>query len=485
MIIKMKYPKDSKNKNFDGKIHDINPTRLVKINNSNIFILDYDDITLNKRMYTVLINIDNKLYKLPLKNYNYFNLLKAKYRLNSVGCSLELLTTTIDCENIISIDELKEIIKMENKSLSHIYYNTADNKYYGDPDRTILIKGAPESLGKLSDDKKMIIGFDTDYIIINVHILRKNKVSIYFNEYDNKYCWDKECTTLIPIPIDYLGELSSDKSEIISDDVVYVIIRVYVEKNKTYEEENNNNYTNTQNTINQSININKCLYDDEKQVFYLSPNIIHKYLLFGNLVDVSYFYLDDKSKQINTNNLYRVCLIDISDEKIKMELLNQSKKIASHIPTKKGSTTIKIYNNQNSNKYIACDASKLKNKRYFNAKNIEIKNDHYYIKSTVIPYNTNLRIQIEELFDTELVFDTIPIITKEISIIIYVDSNENAYIDKLEAYKIFGHSTYNNYYMLNQEEYEYIINSYDTVKKRMDNNYTDDDDDYLQYRMII
>ena len=56
MKIKMYYPNDPRNKNYDGKPHTIVPLDLKDIdkNGMRIYLMTYEDKSLGKEMYTIL-----------------------------------------------------------------------------------------------------------------------------------------------------------------------------------------------------------------------------------------------------------------------------------------------------------------------------------------------------------------------------------------------------------------------------------------------
>ena len=66
----MEYPKSTGSLYYDGKVHNIVPNLLVglSINNKNIYLMDYTDLTSNITMST-LLGEDNGIYNIPLTVY--------------------------------------------------------------------------------------------------------------------------------------------------------------------------------------------------------------------------------------------------------------------------------------------------------------------------------------------------------------------------------------------------------------------------------
>jgi len=88
-VIEMDYPLTSENPLFDGKTHQIKPSKLLRFEKEGriFYILQYKDETLNKNMTTLLEEIEGQFYKLPLNIYDNFGswLLKSKIYAKSVS----------------------------------------------------------------------------------------------------------------------------------------------------------------------------------------------------------------------------------------------------------------------------------------------------------------------------------------------------------------------------------------------------------------
>ena len=102
--IRMQYPYDTTGENriLDGSVHEIEPIKLVRVGNSNLFILDYYDETVGANCTTFLVFINGVLTKVPVNNYGLaFELLNGlNLPLHSV--SLDMLPSFIDCTQIMS-----------------------------------------------------------------------------------------------------------------------------------------------------------------------------------------------------------------------------------------------------------------------------------------------------------------------------------------------------------------------------------------------
>ena len=73
---KIKYPNIPGNHLCDGKIHSIKINRMFRIDNYNLFVLEYYDFDHRCNVNTILTIIDGKYYKVPLSNYDeYYNLI--------------------------------------------------------------------------------------------------------------------------------------------------------------------------------------------------------------------------------------------------------------------------------------------------------------------------------------------------------------------------------------------------------------------------
>ena len=87
----MQYPYDESGKNsaYDGLEHSILPLSLylVSIDGNDYFIMEYFDVSLNKPMVTLVFNLGDNFYKVPLTSYEAIDELKSmstKVALNSV-----------------------------------------------------------------------------------------------------------------------------------------------------------------------------------------------------------------------------------------------------------------------------------------------------------------------------------------------------------------------------------------------------------------
>lgn len=173
MSVRMKYPYNQNNPFFDGQFHDIEPIRLIRINgNRDIYIMDYRDNTLGINMNTVLERRNGSFYKIPLKEYNAeWRKLYTQTSLLGNKVNTSILPDIIECDNIISIDDLigkpkahnlfdfikdnfRNEVQTEAKPsrLIRIYHNLTDDKYYWDQYCTMMIGSNINALGKLLPD---------------------------------------------------------------------------------------------------------------------------------------------------------------------------------------------------------------------------------------------------------------------------------------------------------------------------------------------
>lgn len=288
------------------------------------------------------------------------------------------------------------------KKLLIIFFNKFDFKYYYDKECHNEIIDAPESLGKLSAEKKTIIGTDVDYSIENVYVKKFEKPlkNIYYNEFTLKYYYDKECTNEIIGAPNSLGTLSSDKKTIKGYDIIYIINNVYMIR-PFYQH------------IMDKMELADYLYDKEKKVFYISNYVLSEYNLIGNYEYISY-NLNGKS---NIGFYTRVCLSDINNENTIQELLRKSKKVSTSVFGKSGIHKIVLLVDQNGDKYFSLDDNNLKNIQFIKTENVLIKNTEtnmYYLTS-LLRYSPTVRCKLEDLLNEELVFEQQSIITKNYS----------------------------------------------------------------------
>ena len=92
-IIEMDYPLTSDNPLFDGKTHQIKPSKLLRFEKEGriFYILQYKDETLNKNMTTLLEEIEGLFYKLPLTSYDNFGSWIFNSRIFAKSVSVETL----------------------------------------------------------------------------------------------------------------------------------------------------------------------------------------------------------------------------------------------------------------------------------------------------------------------------------------------------------------------------------------------------------
>ncbi len=121
--------------------------------------------------------------------------------------------------------------------LDSVYYNLADGFYYKDKECTERINGAPECLGRISNDKTKIYGNDVIYVIIKVYVKHINyieQIKIFFNEADGQYYCEAECRCMLLLAPKSLGVLSADGTVIDNENgTVYVIEKVNVRRRRT------------------------------------------------------------------------------------------------------------------------------------------------------------------------------------------------------------------------------------------------------------
>lgn len=110
--INMQYPLDftGSNRYFDGNIHRISPRQLSSfiINNTKYYLLNYYDISVEKEMITILVNINGHLCKLPLNDYNslfgYIDRLPIHRENLDILPNNIYLTETFNTEQILQIN---------------------------------------------------------------------------------------------------------------------------------------------------------------------------------------------------------------------------------------------------------------------------------------------------------------------------------------------------------------------------------------------
>lgn len=112
--MRMQYPNDINNPNFDGKPHFIKPKRLLKVTNTNYYLLEYFDLNLRKSMFTFLVKDGTYFSKIPLEDYS-----KVKELLNLLSfeeIDYSVLGKNINCSDISSIETLYEGIISSGKN---------------------------------------------------------------------------------------------------------------------------------------------------------------------------------------------------------------------------------------------------------------------------------------------------------------------------------------------------------------------------------
>lgn len=100
--MKMHYPKIAGNKIYDGKIHEIEPTKLNKINDYELYLLDYYDEKYQRECSTILEKSGKGFKKVSLLDYNLF---------------LEMLTNgnlTITEHNLLDFENQQKEILIES-----------------------------------------------------------------------------------------------------------------------------------------------------------------------------------------------------------------------------------------------------------------------------------------------------------------------------------------------------------------------------------
>ena len=70
--VTVQYPYNSSSEAIDGKIHEVTPLKLVRMNVNGLeyFFMEYFDHSLGHEMFTILYNIDGVLHKVPLTLYS-------------------------------------------------------------------------------------------------------------------------------------------------------------------------------------------------------------------------------------------------------------------------------------------------------------------------------------------------------------------------------------------------------------------------------
>ena len=115
-FIKIQYPYDRNNKFYDGKKHEIFPTRLRKMNNSSFYILEYNDISISQSMVTIIEEREDGFYKIPLESYKKLKIFLNNIKLEDV--SKDIIKNDIKLGETTKIEELyKKIQKVTNNNL--------------------------------------------------------------------------------------------------------------------------------------------------------------------------------------------------------------------------------------------------------------------------------------------------------------------------------------------------------------------------------
>lgn len=446
MKAKMKYPMGN-NPNFDGRMHDIETLKLMQANNSNFYILEYYDYSLNKRMETFLKKEGDSYFKVPLRDYTMMRLSKVFFK---DKCKLELLPNIIQCTSITTLGNvLKEInnskknnIRMATQKQMKIYYNRYDEKYYWDEVCLYEIVGAPESLGTLSIDGHSIISGDIEYKICSVYVNKNNydnfetkntkekpninksykrKIMIFYNTHNNKYYWDENCSKEIIGGIESLGRLSSDGYTVIGGDTDYSIKYVYsiLLKNNNQPKKQSEEVFNYEGRTVYTKEF--VLHDIEKNVFYYSEYLkaayggseepfTHRKDMPQDVVTIQYILFgSSKNESWSQGKFVRIPEIDITEE-LREELLKKCNKATTKMVGKKDILNVKILKDQDGNKYIRADG--MKDSKKFDVFEITLNNDKVV---PVMKYSTEIRLLIERIFpQLELIYEEQPIyVTKQ------------------------------------------------------------------------
>ena len=142
--IQMEYPKSTGSLYYDGKVHIIAPNLLVglSINNKNIYLMDYTDLTSNVTMST-LLGEDNGIYNIPLTVYGQ-DFEEFKMIIMNEGVKIDLSQINLpDYIKSIGAVELREFLTNyyapQNNTLSDVqdykvdvYYRDDLKKFYSD-----------------------------------------------------------------------------------------------------------------------------------------------------------------------------------------------------------------------------------------------------------------------------------------------------------------------------------------------------------------
>lgn len=114
MLINMKYPASEKNSYLDGKVHKIEPKELLRLNDSNYYMLRGFDNSYNVKMYTILRDVDGIFYKVPLDDYQEFQNNLSNFNLSKV--SLECVEENVDSLPFMTFEQLRnEILSAASK----------------------------------------------------------------------------------------------------------------------------------------------------------------------------------------------------------------------------------------------------------------------------------------------------------------------------------------------------------------------------------
>ena len=173
MKVKMQYPKDEtgKNKMYDGKIHQIIPFTIKKVDSQNVelYIMKYFDIDLKKYLETILLKKDGEFYKIPLDNYK--NIDKLEKHAKIVKNNLNI--TNIKLGESSTINSLFELIT-KTSSLEQPKYAVNTKSFFevivvnhGMKIRSsVAFKYLPNAsnLNKTSDNWVYVTQKDIDYI---------------------------------------------------------------------------------------------------------------------------------------------------------------------------------------------------------------------------------------------------------------------------------------------------------------------------------
>lgn len=108
MKISMQYPDSKKvNKNFDGQIHSITPMKLLY--KKGVYFLHYIDESLDKEMYTYMIERNGDFYNVPLNSYKDAMVITDTFPSNAELLDTRILPPNIKCTSISDIDDLKKL----------------------------------------------------------------------------------------------------------------------------------------------------------------------------------------------------------------------------------------------------------------------------------------------------------------------------------------------------------------------------------------